>query len=66
MVFHRGGRILEIVRVRRIHTGATWPSTNKCPNNFREIYPPVLGSVLSTKIMVGKNMDKKSVVETLN
>jgi hypothetical protein len=27
MVFHRGGRELEIVCVKWIHMGATWPST---------------------------------------
>jgi hypothetical protein len=54
MVFHHGGRNLEITRVRWIHVGATWPSTNECPKNFGEIYPSVLGSVLSMETVVGK------------
>jgi hypothetical protein len=54
MVFHHGGRNLGIERVRWIHVGATWPSTNKLPKNFREIYLRVLGSVLSMEGMVGK------------
>jgi hypothetical protein len=54
MVSHRGGRNLEITRVRWIHVGATWPSTNECLKNFGEIYLPVLGSILSMETMVGK------------
>jgi hypothetical protein len=54
MVFHRGGRNLEITHVRWIHVDATWPSTSERPKNFGEIYPSVLGSVLSMETMVGK------------
>ena len=54
MVFHHGGRNLEITCFRWIHVGVTWPSTNKCPKKFEEIYPWVLGSILSMDTIVGK------------
>jgi hypothetical protein len=55
MVFHHGGRNLGITRVRWIHVGVMWPSTNKHPKNFGEIYLQVVGSVLSMESMVGKH-----------
>jgi hypothetical protein len=54
MVFQCGGSNLEMVRVRWIHVGVTWPSTNKFPKNFKEIYPLVLGSVLRMETMFGE------------
>jgi hypothetical protein len=53
MAFHRARRNLEIVHVRSIHVGATWPSTNERLKNFGEIYLSVLGSVLNMETVVG-------------
>jgi hypothetical protein len=36
-VFHHGGRNLETTRVRWIHVGATWPSTNEHPKLWEAI-----------------------------
>jgi hypothetical protein len=54
MVFHREGRNLEITCVRRIHVGATWPSTKEHLKNIEKVYPPILSLVLSMKTVVGK------------
>jgi hypothetical protein len=65
MVFHHGGRNLEITHVRWIHM-ATWPSTNECLKNFGKVYP--VGSELGFEHgdRGWKDLDEQSVVETPN
>jgi hypothetical protein len=60
------GKELGITRVRWIHVGATWPSTNKHPRNFKEIYLRVLGSVLSMESVWLENSGRAECSRNLN
>jgi hypothetical protein len=66
MVFHHGGRNLEIAHVRWIHMDATWPSASEHPKNFRRNISIGSGLGFEHGDHGWKTLDEQSVVETLN